>query len=150
MMALMLGGWVLIMIGYNGYQIWLASWQQLNHLILFTLTFVCGGLTVAAGHEKTKAWLDLRAGSLHAVWGALWGVNFIIFHFHKDYNRAYGTYGAHTHMLYTIFVAASSALAFLQIGHPHSFLLDLAYGKALLLQGTWLIQIAFLEYVPGM
>jgi hypothetical protein len=128
-----------------GSNIALIDLENLKHVLLFSNYFLCATFTLVVEQDGLKEFLDLPPGALHCVWGSLWFISFIILRFHKKV----GALGMQTHSLHTIPVAASMALMFLQVAHPHSLYLDLAAASALLLQGTWLIQMPFLLYVSG-
>lgn len=134
----------LVLFAY-GSDVALIDLEHLRHVLLFSNYFLCAAFTLIVEQEGLKEFLDLPPGALHCVWGSLWFVSFMILHFHKQG----GALEMKTHSLHTIPIAASMALMFLQVAYPHSFYLDLAAANALLLQGTWLIQMPFLLYVSG-
>ncbi|GAQ82576.1 hypothetical protein KFL_001160085 [Klebsormidium nitens] len=120
--------------------------QNYQHFVIYAGFVLCAALARAA--EARSAWLDLPAGALHGAWGVQWMIIFVLIRSHMFEGVEWLQMTVHN--MYSLPVGACMALALLQAaGHWHNVMVDLGAAAALTLQGTWLVQAAFLLFIPG-
>lgn len=90
--------------------------------------------------------LPLPPGATHVLAAVAFGTELLLFHYHSIDHMGLE---AQLHTLLTYAIGACLAPTLAALWHPRSFLLDVLTNAAIVLQGTWFLQMAFSLYVKG-
>ncbi|MCO5546745.1 hypothetical protein L7F22_000181 [Adiantum nelumboides] len=121
-----------------------AHMNDFEHAAMLLMFFIFGASELL---NETTGFFSLPDGVLYVIVALAFTAEYLLFNFHSTSHA--GLEGRY-HELLVLLIGLCILFSLLSAAFPQSFLVDLASGTMITLQGLWFYQIAFTLYGPWM